>query len=88
MEAMLDHQNEIDNLVKTCDQNCTCGYVDDLFKEHLVTLSKSQRKMLNAKKTDKELARCMNFVQSTFCQSELYKTLDKEKGDFSFEEAP
>lgn len=88
MEAMLDHSSDIDNLVKTCDQNCTCGYVDELFREHIVNLSKSQRKMLNAKKSEKEISRCMNYVQSTFCNSELYKTLDKEKGDFSFEEAP
>jgi hypothetical protein len=62
--------------------------VDELIREHLVNLSKSQRKLLTAKQTDKELVRCMNFVQTTFCQSELYTTLDKEKSDFSFEEAP
>lgn len=88
MEAMLDNKSDIDNLVKTCDQNCTCDYVDELFREHLVNLTKAQRKMLTAKKSEKEISRCMNYVQSTFCQSELYKTLDKEKGDFSFEEAP
>lgn len=86
MEAMMDDPKEVSELIRTCDQNCTCGFVDELIREHLVNLTKVQRKQLNAKKTDKELNRCLNFVQSTFCQSELFKTLDKEKADFSFEE--
>ncbi len=88
MEALLDDPQEVEKLIKTCDQNCTCEYVDELLREHLVNLSKSQRKLLASKKTDKETARCMNFVQSTFCQSDLFATLDREKADFSFEEAP
>lgn len=88
MEALLDDTNEVNNLIQTCDQNCTCGYVDELVREHLVTLTKTQRKTLNAKKSDKELSRCLNFVQTTFCQGELYKTLEGEKADFSFEDAP
>ncbi len=88
MEALLDDTKEIDQLIRSCDQNCTCEYVDELLREHLVNLSKSQRKLLTVKKSDKELSRCMNFVQSTFCQGELFNTLDKEKSDFSFEEAP
>jgi hypothetical protein len=85
-EAMLDDSKEIADLIKTCDQNCTCGYVDDLLREHLVNLTKAQKDMLSKKKQDKELNRCLNYVQSTFCQSELYKTLNSEKADFSFEE--
>lgn len=86
LEALLDDQAEVNKLIGGCDQNCTCGYVDELLREHLVTLTAEQRKRLNTKKTDKELNRCMNFAQSTFCQSELYKELNKEKADFSFEE--
>ena len=88
MEALLDNPKEVDNFIKTCHQNCTCGYVDEILREHQVVLSKAQRKLLATKKTDKELARCLNFVQTTFCQSELYKALNQEKADFSFEEAP
>lgn len=88
MEAMLDVPQDIDNLIKTCEQNCTCGYVDELLREHQVNLTKTQKKILASKMTDKEISRCLNYVQTTFCQSELYKTLDKEKGDFSFEENP
>lgn len=86
MEAMLDDPKEVDQLIKTCEQNCTCASVDELLREHLVNLSKSQRKILNAKKGEKEANRCLSFVQSTFCQSDLYKTLDQEKADFSYEE--
>lgn len=85
MEAMMDDAKEVNNLIKTCEQNCTCGYVDEIMREHLVNLTKQQRKILNEKKSDKELVRCMNYVQTTFCQSELYKTLNKEKSEFTFE---
>lgn len=85
IEAVLDNPVEVQKLIKSCDKNCTCGFVDEILREHLVTLTKTQRKELNAKKTDKELVRCMNYVQSTFCQSELFKTLDQEKAEFTFE---
>ena len=86
MEAMLDDPKDITEMIRTCDQNCTCGYVDELFRENQVSLNKTQRKNLAAKKTDKEINRCMNFVQTTFCSGELYKTLNVEKADFSFDE--
>ena len=87
-EAVLDNPKEVDKLINTCEQHCTCGFVDYLIREHLVNLTRSQRKKLSSKKTDKELNRCMNYAQSTFCQSELLKTLNKEKSDFSFEDLP
>ena len=86
MEAMLDDTKEVAAMIKNCDKNCTCGHVDDLLREHLVTLPKSQKKMLADKKNDKELNRCLSYAQSTFCQSELFKQLEREKIDFSFEE--
>jgi hypothetical protein len=86
MEALLDQESEVQKLIETCDQSCTCLYVDDLLREHLVTLTKAQRKMLNQKRSEKEINRCMSFVQTTFCQSELYRALNAEKADFSFEE--
>lgn len=87
-EAMLDNPKDVDELIKTCNANCTCEYVDELLREHLVKLTPAQTKSLNLKKTKKELNRCMSYVQSTFCQSDLYKTLDEEKSDFTFEESP
>lgn len=86
LNALLDNAQEIERLVQTCDQNCTCEYIDDILREHLVTLPKAQRKSLNTKLSEKEMNRCMNFIQTTFCQSDLFKELSKEKVDFSFEE--
>lgn len=86
LEAMLDNPKEIDDLIKNCKENCTCHYVDELLREHQVTLTKHQKKLMNAVKTEKEQGRCLSFIQETFCQSELFKTLDAEKSDFSFEE--
>ncbi len=86
LEASLDNAQAVSELIATCDQNCTCQYLDDLFREHQVILSEKDKKALAMKNTEKELNRCMNFAQSTFCQSELYSELNKEKADFSFEE--
>lgn len=86
LEASLDNSKEVTELIASCDQNCTCQYLDDLFREHQVILGEKDKKNLALKNTEKELNRCMNFAQSTFCQSELYSELNKEKADFSFEE--
>lgn len=86
LEAMLDNQKEIDDLIKSCKENCTCHYIDELLREHQVVLNKNQKKIMNAVKTEKEQGRCLSFIQETFCQSDLFKTLDSEKSDFSFEE--
>lgn len=86
MEAMLDNPKDVDALINTCDKTCTCSFVDDLLKEHLVTLTKTQRKSLTFKKTPAEINRCMTQAQENFCKSELYLELNKEKVDFSFDE--
>lgn len=86
LEAMLDDENEIKNLIETCDQNCTCSFIDELMREHLVTLPKSLKTSLDKKKKQKDLNACLNYVKETFCSSELYQELNKEKVDFSYEE--
>jgi hypothetical protein len=88
VEAQLDDPKEIDTLIESCSADCTCGYIDELMKEHQVELTKKQRKSLSQKASDKELSRCLNYAQTTFCQSDLYKTLNEEKKDFSYEENP
>ena len=42
LEAMLDTDSEIESLIETCDQNCTCSFIDDLFRENLVVLKKEK----------------------------------------------
>jgi hypothetical protein len=86
LEAMLDDESEIKNLVSSCDQNCTCSFIDDLFREHLVNLNKKIRINLDQKKKQKDLNSCLNYVKETFCDSELFKELDLEKVDFSYRE--
>lgn len=89
LEAMLDNDAEVKNLIESCDQNCTCSYVDELLREHLVTLDKPLRDQLDKKKKQKDLNSCLNYIKDTFCSSELYLELNKEKVDFSYdEEAP
>ena len=88
VEALLDGPEEINTLIESCTADCTCGYIDELMKEHQVELTKKQRKSLSQKASDKELSRCLNYAQTTFCQSDFYKTLNEEKKDFSYEENP
>lgn len=87
LEAMLDTESEVKTLIETCDQNCTCSYIDELLREHLVNLDKNHRTMLDKKKQQKDLNSCLNYVKETFCSSELYLELNKEKVDFSYDEA-
>jgi hypothetical protein len=86
LEAMLDDDNEVKNLIETCDQNCTCSFIDELMREHLVTLPNNLRITLDKKKKQKDLNACLNYVKETFCSSELFQELNKEKADFSYEE--
>lgn len=86
LEAELDNDQELNKLINTCDQSCTCGYIDELLREHLVNLDAKMRGELEKKKKIKDQSSCLNYVRETFCDSELFKELDKEKADFSYEE--
>jgi hypothetical protein len=86
IEAALDNDEEVKKMVETCEQSCTCAYLDDLLREHLVALSKDIKKTLELKKKQKDLNACLNYVKETFCNSELYQSLNTEKADFSFED--
>ena len=88
LQAMLDIDSEVKTLVETCDQNCTCSFIDELLREHLVTLDKPLRKTLDKKRKQKDLASCLNYSRETFCSSELYQELNREKVDFSYEDEP
>ena len=90
LEAMLDIDTEVQALVETCDQNCTCSFVDELLREHLVTLDKKLKSTLEQKKKQKDLNSCLNDARETFCGSELYTELNREKAEFSYgdEETP
>ncbi len=86
LESLLDDDKEIDGLINTCDQSCTCPFIDDLLREHQVTLTKAQQKIMEVKKSQKEINRCLSYMQETFCRSELYQELNREKEEFSFVE--
>ena len=86
LEARLDRSQDVSELIQGCELNCSCPYIEDLLREHLVVLSKEQKTSLAQKRTPKEVNRCLSFMQSTFCKSEIYQQLDAEKEDFSFEE--
>lgn len=86
LEAMLDNKEQLIELINECDKNCTCSYVDELLREHLVVLSKDLRNTLSVKNKQKDLNACLNYVRETFCKSDLYQELNKEKVDFTFDQ--
>ncbi len=86
IEALLDDEKAISHMIKNCRQDCTCHYLEDLLREHLVTLTKEQQLNLDQQQKQRDRNSCLRFIQETFCQSELYKALENEKKDFSFEE--
>lgn len=88
LEAMLDDETQIKTLIDYCQQDCTCSFIDELFRENLVTLSKGQRANLDRLKKQKDQNACLNYAKETFCESELNKELTKEKADFSYDESP
>ena len=88
LEAMLDNNSEIQKLIETCDQNCTCSYVDELILEHQVILDKSLARQLKTKNKQKDLNSCLNYVKETFCQGELFLELNKEKVEYSYDHEP
>ena len=85
-EATLDDKNKLTELIESCDQNCTCHYLDELIREHLVTLDKSLLTLLEGKKKQKDLNSCLNYLKETFCHGDLYKALNAEKDEFSYDE--
>ena len=86
LEAMLDNKEELNKLINECDKNCTCSFVDDLLREHLVVISKEHKKSLSSKNKQKDLNACLNYVRETFCKSDLYLELNREKVDFTFDQ--
>ena len=88
LSSRMDDPAAVAGLIGSCEENCTCFHVSDLFREHLVPLTKTQKLTLSKKMTPKEQTRCFTFIKETFCKGDLYKALNSEKGDFSFEDSP
>ncbi len=84
IEATLDQDHEVNSLVKNCQNDCTCEFIDEIFREHQLTLTKSQTTTLS-KGIKANEGVCLVGRAKSFCESVLFKELDKEKGDFSFE---
>ena len=64
IEAMLDSKDDVRELIENCDENCTCAYIDDIIKEHVVFLDEDLRVTLNKKKKQKDLNSCLNYLKS------------------------
>ncbi len=84
IEALFDQDQEINSLVNNCKTDCTCEFIDELFREHQIALTKAQSKSITQGIAENKKS-CLSQRAKTFCSSTLKKELDKEKSDFSFE---
>lgn len=84
IEALLDQDSEIDALIRNCQSDCMCEFIDEVFREHQLALTKGQAQTLQKGIKGNEKV-CLSQRAETFCESTLFKELNKEKGDFSFE---
>lgn len=84
IESTLDQSTEVASLINNCKNDCTCEFIDEIFREHQIVLSSSQRSIVTKGIRANENV-CLKQREEQFCQSALFKELDKEKSDFSFE---
>lgn len=84
IEVVLDQDHEVSSLINNCQNDCTCEFIDEIFREHQLTLSKRQVKTLS-KGIKANEGTCLKARAENFCNSVLFEELDKEKEDFSFE---
>jgi hypothetical protein len=85
-EALLDDEGKVTGLIKECDLHCTCGLIDDLIREHMVPLDKKLKRLLDHHIRNSTNRVCMNQFKEKFCQSDLYRTINQEKEDFTYQE--
>jgi hypothetical protein len=86
LEASLDDENKVAELLKECDLNCTCSFIDDLLREHMVPLDEKLKRLLVDKIKSNKNQACMTQLKEKFCQGDLYHTINQEKEDFTYQE--
>lgn len=84
IEAVLDRTSEVKSLVNNCENDCTCEFIDEIFREHQIPQTKVQIAAIKKGIAANEKV-CLQQRRKQFCESALFKELDKEKSDFSFE---
>jgi hypothetical protein len=86
--ATFDEPKRVEEILKTCEKECTCSFIMDLLKENEVSLSKKIKNDLSPVKLEKQLNKCLSFYSTSFCQSEIYQQLEIEKDEFNYESNP
>ena len=84
-QAKLDNDSEIENLIKNCEVDCSCHFLQDLFKENEIQLNKKLSSELKKQLNGDKFKTCTEKHRREFCQSELFKKLDQEKESFKFD---
>ena len=85
-QSKLDDQDEIKNLINNCESNCTCDFLEELLKENEIDLTPAQSAQFKKIKLKKVTEVCSAQIEELFCQSQLFRELDKEKDLFKYDE--
>lgn len=85
-QSKLDNQDEIKNLINNCESNCTCDFLEELLKENEIDLTPAQSAQFKKIKIKKVTETCTAQIEELFCQSQLFRELDKEKDLFKYDE--
>ncbi len=81
-QAKLDDDTEIEKLIQNCENDCTCSFINSLLEENEIKLEKTVKKDLIRKISSKEFVTCSKEMTNNFCESSLYKKMEKEKSEF------
>jgi hypothetical protein len=85
-QSRLDDQDEIKNLINNCESNCTCDFLEELLKENEIDLTPAQSAQFKKIKFKKVTEACTAQIEESFCQSRLFRELEKEKDLFKYDE--
>ena len=84
-QAKLDDDTEIENFVKSCGATCTCHFIQELFTQNEIKISKKLNTEIKTQISGQVFKACLVNYQLNFCQSELYLNLEKEKESFKLD---
>jgi hypothetical protein len=85
-QSRLDDQDEIKKLINNCESNCTCDFLEELLKENEIDLTPAQSAQFKKIKFKKMTEACTAQIEESFCQSQLFRELEKEKDLFKYDE--
>ena len=84
-QAKLDDDKEVQQLIQNCEKDCTCLFINSLLEENEIPIEKAVKKDLKLKMSGERHIACSQKMTNQFCESSLYKKIEKEKLEFKLD---